>query len=217
MRRQASDEGRVASQHKTTSSDLKTGGKKTVSAWTSRAAHSHSSQFERWSLVSRPAAAPLPRAATRFEARRCPRMRGVERSRMRPGWNPASADKKSAVCPPRNPETFEKHTVKLPKAHPVCPESLVVPSVSKHKRGRRWRSWRGAPHLRGCRRRARCNLSISSLFTSLFSFFLNYLKCYLSNKEILKKKKKRTCRFFALWLMSVFLRRNVCVFSLSVP
>lgn len=31
---------------------------------------------------------------------------------------------------------------------------------------------------------ARCNLSISSLFTSLFSFFLNYLKCYLSNNEI---------------------------------
>lgn len=29
---------------------------------------------------------------------------------------------------------------------------------------------------------ARCNLSILSLFTSLFSFFLNYLKCYLSNK-----------------------------------
>lgn len=31
---------------------------------------------------------------------------------------------------------------------------------------------------------ARCNLSILSLFTSLFSFFLNYLKCYLSNNEI---------------------------------
>lgn len=64
---------------------------------------------------------------------------------------------------------------------------------------------------------ARCNLSISSLFTSLFSFFLNYLKCYLSNNEIWKEKKNRTCRFFALWLMSSFLRRNVlCVLSLSL-
>lgn len=61
---------------------------------------------------------------------------------------------------------------------------------------------------------ARCNLSILSLFTSLFSFFLNYLKCYLSNNEIWKEKKNWTCRFFALWLMSSFLRKNVlCVLS----
>lgn len=57
-----------------------------------------------------------------------------------------------------------------------------------------------------------CNLSILSLFTSLFSFFLNYLKCYLSNKEIWKEKKNELVVSLHYGLCQSFLRKNVlCV------
>lgn len=50
---------------------------------------------------------------------------------------------------------------------------------------------------------------LSSLFTSLFSFFLNYLKCYLSNNEIWKDKKKNLS-----FLCILFMEKLFCVFSL---
>lgn len=67
--------------------------------------------------------------------------------------------------------------------------------------------------------RARCNLSISSLFTSLFSFFLNYLKCYLSNKEIPKKKQKKEKKNLNLSFLCImayvrfFNKKCLCVLS----
>lgn len=54
---------------------------------------------------------------------------------------------------------------------------------------------------------------LSSLFTSLFSFFLNYLKCYLSNNEIWKDKKKKNLSFLCI----LFMETVLCVLSLSVP
>lgn len=63
---------------------------------------------------------------------------------------------------------------------------------------------------------ARCNLSILSLFTSLFSFFLNYLKCYLSNNEIWKEKKIELVVFLHYGLCQVFWGKMFCVFSLPV-
>lgn len=69
---------------------------------------------------------------------------------------------------------------------------------------------------------AHCNLSISSLFTSLFSFFLDYLKCYLSNNEISKEQKKKKLNLSFLCIMAYVEffeeKENVlCVLSLSVP
>lgn len=63
---------------------------------------------------------------------------------------------------------------------------------------------------------ARCNLSILSLFTSLFSFFLNYLKCYLSNNEIWKEKKIELVVILHYGLCQVFWGKMFCVFSLPV-
>lgn len=55
-----------------------------------------------------------------------------------------------------------------------------------------------------------CNLSILSLFTSLFSFFLNYLKCYLSNNEIWKEKKELVV-FLHYGFCRVFWGKMFCV------
>lgn len=92
---------------------------------------------------------------------------------------------KTVVRRSRYPETFEKHIVKR------CQKLIsFVRRVSSFLRCRSTNVGRGGGVCVGrltsgaVVARARCNLSISSLFTSLFSFFLNYLKCYLSNKEI---------------------------------
>lgn len=91
---------------------------------------------------------------------------------------------------------------------------LVFGSLSKHKRvvGSRVsveRLTSGAVIADAC-----CNLSILSLFTSLFSFFLNYLKCYLSKTETWKNKKKSNLLFLCIMAYVKFLRRKMfCVLS----
>lgn len=73
------------------------------------------------------------------------------------------------------------------------------------------------PHISGAViTDACCNLSILSLFRSLFSFFLNYLKCYLSNNDILKEKKQLVVSLH-FGLLCQVLGGNVCFLSLSVP
>lgn len=109
---------------------------------------------------------------------------------------------------------------RLAKILPSCTQPRTVSSLCRRRSTTR--AFGGGPPVErftsgALIADAHCNLSISSLFTSLFSFFLNYLKCYLSNNEISKEQKKNwTCRFFALWLMSSFLRKKkmFCVFSL---
>lgn len=94
--------------------------------------------------------------------------------------------------------------VKLPKSHHVvCGASRRSFSVEAQKRAMETgvsveRLTSGAVIAD-----ARCNLSISSLFTSVFSFLI-YLKCYLSNNEVRKEKKNELVVSLHYGLCQVF-------------
>lgn len=113
---------------------------------------------------------------------------------------------------------------RLAKILPSCTQPRTVSSLCRRRSTTR--AFGGGPPVErftsgALIADAHCNLSISSLFTSLFSFFLNYLKCYLSNNEISKEQKKKlNLSFLCIMAYVEFFeeKENVlCVLSLSVP
>lgn len=91
-------------------------------------------------------------------------------------------------------------------------ERLVVVSVSKHKRGPWKREFLSSGSPQGLSSLMLVVIFLSrhcSLLCSPFLFILSAI--YQTMKS--ERKKKWTCRFFALWLMSSFLRKkNVLLF-----
>lgn len=116
---------------------------------------------------------------------------------------------RSDLCPfgaPRLPSVRPSslsHAVRktLAKILPSCTQPGTVSSLCRRRSTTR--AFGGGPHVERLASGAfiadaHCNLSISSLFTSLFSFFLNYLKCYLSNNEISKEQKNLNLSFLCI-------------------
>lgn len=125
----------------------------------------------------------------------------------------------TAVCRLKDFNYPKSNVRKLPNRtdlHSVSRETSCLCFNVKAQEGRRSRSRVSVKRLTSGAviADARCNLSILSLFTSLF-FFLNYLKCYLSNNEIWKEKKKSNLSFLCIMAyVEFFEEKNVlCVLS----
>lgn len=101
---------------------------------------------------------------------------------------------------------------KMPKFHIVARCSVskhVCVSMLKHKRAVASsveRLTSGAFGANAC-----CIFLSMSLFTSLFFWFLSYIKCYLSNKE--KEQKNNNLLFLCIMAyVNVFWRKLFCAF-----
>lgn len=103
-----------------------------------------------------------------------------------------------------SPPKESKRCCQLPKSHRSCTQAPTLHSLKREasrlsffqcrstkQKGREEREFLSSGSPQGLSSPMLVVIFlILSLFTSLFSFFLNYLKCYLSNKWNLKGKKK---------------------------